>query len=60
MAMNPSVQHYFGDKERDWEGDFDKENGQYLNMCCRCNQLFVGYKRRMVCKACAAKPPEAT
>lgn len=47
-------------RERNWEEDFDKENGQYLNNCITCKQLFIGYKRRIVCKACFTATPVAT
>jgi hypothetical protein len=38
---------------RDWPEDFKHDNGQYLNTCCGCNQIFTGYKRRIECKLCA-------
>lgn len=44
---------------RDWEEDFAHENGNYFNKCVRCNNMFMGHKRRVVCKSCAA-PAEAT
>ena len=38
-----------------WPEDFNDENGNYLNKCCHCGNLFQGYKRRVVCKECANK-----
>lgn len=42
-------------KERsgDWPEDFPLENGNYNNQCCECGRIFIGYKRRVVCKICA-------
>jgi hypothetical protein len=42
--------------ERDWVEDFSYENGNYENRCCRCMSLFIGHKRRVVCKICADVP----
>ena len=39
--------------ERAWEEDFTHENGNYCNVCRRCEQAFFGHKRRRVCKECA-------
>ncbi len=41
----------------DWPEDFEHENGNYQNICVRCQSLFVGYKRRHVCKVCAKRTP---
>ncbi len=41
---------------RDWEEDFEHENGNYLNRCTQCGVQFMGYKRRCVCKVCAERP----
>lgn len=40
------------DTTGDWPEDFSKENGDYLNACVRCDAVFAGYKRRVVCKRC--------
>lgn len=40
--------------ERDFPEDFHHENGCYQNRCIDCKQLFLGYKRRLVCKVCEA------
>jgi hypothetical protein len=37
---------------RDWEEDFLLENGKYLCMCSCCKIVFMGYKRRYICKVC--------
>lgn len=38
--------------ENDWVEDFHLENGNYLNRCIKCGCSFIGYKRRVICKAC--------
>lgn len=35
-----------------WPEDFEHENGNYENICAKCEEKFMGYKHRMVCKAC--------
>ena len=40
---------------KDWTEDFEHENGQYQNLCRECNSIFIGYKRRLVCKECMDK-----
>jgi hypothetical protein len=37
---------------RSFPEDASLENGNYTNVCLRCNMLFVGYKRRTRCKIC--------
>lgn len=37
---------------RDWKEDFNLENGNYQNHCIYCEHIFLGYKRRLVCKRC--------
>lgn len=37
---------------RDWVDDTSLENGNYFNLCVICEESFVGYKRRTVCKVC--------
>ena len=39
----------------DWLEDFHHENGKYQNKCFTCNDLFIGYKRRITCKSCHIK-----
>lgn len=36
----------------DWAEDAAHENGNYQNRCCLCDRLFIGHKRRVVCRAC--------
>ncbi len=47
--MNP-----FTPSPRDWPEDalVDTDNGAYMCRCVYCHQGFIGYKRRVVCKAC--------
>lgn len=37
---------------RDWREDASHENGNYWNECLICHGMFLGHKRRTVCKAC--------
>lgn len=43
--------------ERDWEEDFEHENGDYECRCVTCKLMFYGHKRRVVCRACSTKQP---
>lgn len=36
-----------------WPEDFSHENGNYNNTCCMCKIVFVGHKRRYICRVCA-------
>ena len=36
-----------------WPEDFGGENGNYHNECVTCKTLFIGHKRRVVCRECA-------
>ena len=40
---------------RDWIEDASHENGNYQCKCSTCGNLFVGYKRRVICKSCAQR-----
>lgn len=42
----------------DWPEDAGHENGNYQNRCIYCQRLFIGHKRRVVCRICyyEAKP----
>lgn len=42
---------------RNWDEDFKLENGNYQNKCVECGSIFLGYKRRVVCKVCANSVP---
>lgn len=37
---------------KDWTEDFHLENGCYNSLCIICQGMFIGYKRRHVCKTC--------
>lgn len=41
--------------ERTWHEDKDHENGNYSCLCCECGRMFVGHKRRVVCRSCASE-----
>lgn len=41
------------DPAKDWSEDFSHENGMYYCRCCHCKSLFIGYKRRVVCRQCS-------
>jgi len=40
--------------DRDWTEDAAHENGNYQCLCSTCGNTFIGHKRRVTCKACAA------
>lgn len=37
----------------DWTEDATHENGNYQCRCLNCNRLFMGHKRRLICKDCS-------
>jgi DNA-directed RNA polymerase subunit RPC12/RpoP len=37
---------------RNWTEDYSHENGRYHCLCCKCQNGFIGHKRRVVCKEC--------
>ena len=39
--------------EHNWPEDFSHENGNYNNECYLYKVVFVGHKRRKVCRVCA-------
>ncbi len=39
---------------RGWPEDASHENGRYQNRCIFCKLIFIGHKRRVVCKLCDA------
>lgn len=49
--------HPLGHVAKDWPEDFSHENGNYECRCCDCGGLFIGHKRRVVCKECATAKP---
>lgn len=38
---------------RNWTEDYIHENGKYTNVCAKCKSVFLGHKRRVVCRKCA-------
>lgn len=40
--------------EGNWPEDFTHENGNYECICSACRKSFIGHKRRICCKQCAA------
>ena len=38
----------------DWHEDTTFENGNYQNLCTRCERVFLGHKRRVLCRECAS------
>lgn len=39
--------------DRSWLGDALHENGRYSCCCCECGRMFIGHKRRVVCRVCS-------
>lgn len=39
-------------RPQDWTADFSHENGNYQRNCICCKTMFLGHKRRVVCKVC--------
>ncbi len=52
--------HAPGESPKDWKEDFSHENGQYVCVCCHCEALFYGHKRRVVCRQCTKGAPRCT
>jgi len=38
--------------KKDYSEDFKLENGNYNCHCVECGKIFVGHKRRVICKEC--------
>ena len=55
VADAKCVEVVFEDSSLDFEEDFKNENGNYQNYCCFCEQTFLGYKHRRICKRCSAQ-----
>lgn len=43
--------------QRDWREDQEHENGNFINRCSKCEEMFFGHKRRVICKACTSPIP---
>ena len=37
---------------KNWTQDAGHENGCYQNHCVECETMFLGHKRRMICRSC--------
>ena len=46
------------DSPKNWEEDYQHENGNYVNRCMYCKELFFGHKRRVVCRECQEQQSE--
>lgn len=44
--------------ETDWREDWNHENGAYKCRCIGCGVLFIGHKRRIVCRKCTQASAE--
>ena len=51
----PTFRALFSSSSRNWPEDFAHENGNYSNQCVGCEHTFIGHKRRITCKVCAAE-----
>ena len=40
------------DNPHNWQEDFSHENGNYFCRCVNCKKMFIGHKRRVICKLC--------
>ncbi|QRE00165.1 hypothetical protein [Burkholderia phage BCSR5] len=47
-----------GADKRNWPEDFPHDNGCYQNSCITCGGLFLGHKRRLLCKQCDGNTPQ--
>lgn len=52
LPSNSPFAEESNDDEHDYPEDFSHENGNYSNTCYKCNVMFTGHKRRVVCKKC--------
>jgi hypothetical protein len=43
------------EQARNWAEDFSHENGNYQCLCVECKKIFIGHKRRVICKLCSIK-----
>jgi hypothetical protein len=49
-----------GSLAKNWQEDSSHENGNYGCKCSACNSMFLGHKRRVICKECLIKPAQPT
>lgn len=50
--MTASEQAGIFNTEGSWPEDYKHENGCYQCRCYNCEKLFLGHKRRVICKRC--------
>lgn len=55
VIINASPQEVYKDKERNWETDYQFENGNYMTQCIICKHYFFGHKYRVRCRKCEGK-----
>jgi hypothetical protein len=62
VAAAPAVSQKDGAavEGRDWIEDAAHENGNYQCRCATCGNTFIGHKRRVTCKVCAATTVSAS
>lgn len=53
LADRIVIEDAAGEAGRNWTEDFANENGRYSCQCVDCDNVFIGHKRRVVCKLCA-------
>lgn len=41
--------------KKHWFEDFSHENGNYQCKCVKCESMFAGHKRRVICKECSSE-----
>lgn len=60
VATPPPISFTPGAGMRDWPEDYAHENGMYQCRCAHCKEMFIGHKRRVSCKLCAASASKAS
>lgn len=53
MSSENNSSNSFTEAIHNWPEDFSYENGNYKCKCIYCGVIFIGHKRRVVCKKCA-------
>ena len=43
---------HLGDPDKNWQIDYDRENGNYQHHCLKCKSSFMGHKHRLICRKC--------
>ena len=57
QCVQPAVMASF-DSIKNWNDDYEGIVGGYVSKCVRCEESFLGHKRRFVCKECYDNPAE--